>query len=73
MFPELGDISSALREFDEVLFHKVTPDNYLTLLDSTSLLWRLDIMGAEPGEERWSKVTDAMVTWASNFRSPWQT
>lgn len=69
--PELGDMESVLREYDDVLHDKATPDNYLGLLDASSLLWRLNVEGVDPGEERWTRVTDAMATRARNHRSPW--
>ena len=68
---EQGDTVSVLREFDEVLFDKATPDNYMGLLDASSLLWRLDVMGVEPGEKRWARVTEAMATRGNSFRSSW--
>ena len=68
---DLGDTESVLREFDSILNERATPENYFGLLDAASLLWRLNIVGIDPGEERWKKVTDSMVTRANNHRSPW--
>ena len=64
-------MESLFREFDDVLFKKAVSENRLGLLDASSLLWRLNIMGVEVGEERWKKVTDALSTHIGNHRSPW--
>ena len=53
---DLGDIGSVLREFDTVLCNNAVPDNLLGLVDASSLLWRLNVMGIDPGEERWERV-----------------
>ena len=68
---DLGDMDSLFREFDEVLFKRAVADNRLGLLDASSLLWRLNTMGVEVGEERWKRVTDALATHVNNHRSPW--
>lgn len=68
---DLGDTDTVLKEFDAVMHDKATPDNYLGLIDAASLLWRLDVAGVDPGEDRWKKVTDAMATRAHNHRMPW--
>ena len=68
--PDLGDYDAALREFDEVLYAKATHD-YLGLIDASSLLWKLDVMGVDPGEGRWGRVTESMATRAHNHRMPW--
>ena len=68
---DLGDMESLFREFDDVLFKKALSDNRLGLLDSSSLLWRLNTMGIDVGEERWKRVTDALATHVNNHRSPW--
>ena len=68
---DLGDMESLFREFDCVLFKKAVADNRLGLLDASSLLWRLNIMGIEVGDERWKKVTDVLATHIGNHRSPW--
>lgn len=69
--PDLGDIDSVLLEFDNVLADKATADNHRGLIDAASLLWRLNVVGVDPGDERWSKVTNAMATRAHNHRMPW--
>lgn len=68
---DLGDTDAVLREFDDVLYAKATSDNYLGLIDASSLLWRLEVGGVDPGEERWGRVTDAMATRVHNHRMPW--
>ena len=74
MFPlmtDLEDTESVFREFDSVIFERATAENLFGLLDASSLLWRLNTMGIEVGEERWKKVTDALATHVNNHRSPW--
>jgi hypothetical protein len=67
----LGNVDVALKEFDDILYDKAGPDNLLGLIDASSLLWKLDTMGVDPGEGRWGKVTEAMATRAHNHRMPW--
>ena len=55
---DLGDTSSVLREFDTVLSDKAVPENLPGLVDAASLLWRLNVIGVDPGEKRWEKVID---------------
>ena len=43
----------------EFIFEKATPDNVLALVDGTSLLWRLELMGIDAGEKRWERVTES--------------
>ena len=64
-------MESLFQEFDDVLFKKAVSDNQLGLLDSSSLLWRLNTMGIDVGEERWKRVTDALATHVNNHQSPW--
>ena len=68
---DLGDMESVFREFDSIIFERTTAENLFGLLDASSLLWRLNTMGIEVGEERWKKVTDALATHVNNHRSPW--
>lgn len=70
---DLGDMESLFHEFDNVLFEKATPDNAFGLLDASSLLWRLNVLGIDVGEKRWKRVTDALATHIDNnqVRSPW--
>ena len=60
-----------MREFDGVILDKVLPDNMMGMLDASSLLWRLNLVGVDPGEERWGKVMDAVAVHISNHQSPW--
>ena len=68
---DLEDIESVFREFDSIIFERATAENLFGLLDASSLLWRLNTMGIEVGEERWKRVTDALATHVNNHRSPW--
>ena len=68
--PELGDISAVLREYDMVLMKAVKPDNRLGLLDASSLLWRLNLMGVDTGN-RWTLVTDAFRDHIGKHGSSW--
>ncbi len=68
---DLEDTESLFREFDSVIFERATAENLFGLLDASSLLWRLNTMGVEVGEERWKRVTDALATHVNNHRSPW--
>ena len=43
-FADLDDTEALLREYDDNLIHKATPDNMLCLIDASSLLWRLEVM-----------------------------
>jgi hypothetical protein len=38
---------------------QMKPQNLFQLLDAASLLWRLNVVGIDPGEKRWKVVTDA--------------
>ncbi|XP_064398279.1 tetratricopeptide repeat protein 38-like isoform X2 [Halichondria panicea] len=68
---DLGDVSKVLEEFDTHLKPKANKDNLFGLLDASSLLWRLEVMGIEVGEERWEVVTQGMTPHIHNHRSPW--
>ena len=68
---DLGDEESIFREFDSVILERVSSDNLFGLLDASSLLWRLNVMGIDVGEDRWKMVTDALATHVDNHRSPW--
>lgn len=46
-------------------------ENVKGLLDASSLLWRLEVMGVAVGEERWEAVTEGMKHHVNNHRSPW--
>ena len=66
-------MDSLFHEFDSVIFESATSKNPFALLDATSLLWRLNVMGVEVGEKRWKRVTDAVTAHVDNIkaRSPW--
>ena len=71
LFPDLGEMDSLFYEFDHELAKVVTPDNPFVLMDAVSLLWRLNTMNIDAGEERWKRVTDALATYCHHHRSPW--
>ena len=58
-------------EYDNCLSKNVTADNLFGILDASSLLWRLEVTGVEVGEERWSKITNAIAEHTHVHRSPW--
>jgi len=60
-----------LHEFDTVLYDRATEDNLFGLIDASSLLWRLNLLGIDPGEQRWGKVTDSFTGFIGNHRLAW--
>eukprot|EP00731_Ephydatia_muelleri_P026049 Em0018g149a len=68
---DLGDTSSVLKEFDSVLYDKTCFGNPSGLVDAASLLWRLNIMGVDPGEKRWEKVFDGFSKHRSDHTTSW--
>ena len=68
---DLGDTDAILHEFDTVLYDRATPDNLFGLIDASSLLWRLNLMGIDPGEKRWGRVTDSFIKFIGNHRLAW--
>jgi len=68
---DLGDIDTVLREFDTVIYENSTPDNMLALVDGTSLLWRLDLLGIDPGEKRWERLTESCAKLVGNHGLAW--
>ena len=67
---EQGEIVAVLKEYDTILVHAVKPDNRLGLLDASSLLWRLNLMGVDTGN-RWQRVTDAFRDHIGQHGSTW--
>ena len=61
------------REFDNELFKNATGENWFGLLDSASLLWRLNCLGVDPGEKRWQRIVEGVAKQIENdsSRSPW--
>ena len=41
---DLDNMEAILKEYDDNLIHKATPDNILGLIDASSLLWRLEVV-----------------------------
>ena len=68
---ELGDISLVLHEYDTVLYKNAVPDNLLGLVDASSLLWRLNVMGIDVGEMRWEKVINGFSTFTDHHTDSW--
>ena len=71
LLADLGDTSSVLKEFDSVLYDKTCFGNPSGLVDAASLLWRLNIMGVDPGEKRWEKVFDGFSKHRSDHTTSW--
>ena len=67
---DLGDTDSVLREYDTVLAERAVPENNLGILDATSLLWRLDLMGIDTGG-RWQHVTDSCSSLIGHSALAW--
>ncbi|CAI8034667.1 Tetratricopeptide repeat protein 38, partial [Geodia barretti] len=67
---ELGDTEAVLNEYDTILVKSVTPDNRLGLLDASSLLWRLNLMGVDVGN-RWQRITDSLRIHIGKHGSSW--
>ena len=64
-------MESVLHEFDTVIFEKATPDNVLALVDGTSLLWRLELMGIDAGEKRWERLTESCAKLIGSHGLAW--
>ena len=64
-------MESVLREFDTVIFEKATPENVLALVDGTSLLWRLELMGIDAGEKRWERLTESCAKLIGSHGLAW--
>ena len=43
---DLDNVEALLKEYDDNMIHRATPDNVLGLIDASSLLWRLEVMSA---------------------------
>ncbi len=68
---DMGDTDALFSEYDNTLSKNVSSSNLFGLLDASSLLWRLNVMGIDAGEKRWSQVSAALAEHAHNHRSPW--
>ena len=68
---DLGDIDAVFREFDSVMYENATPDNMLALVDGTSLLWRLDLLGIDPGKKRWERLTESCANFIGSHGLAW--
>jgi hypothetical protein len=53
---DMGANEKALQEFDNVMQHSLCDGNIYAVIDSASLLWRLELNNCNPGEERWQKL-----------------
>lgn len=63
-------MKNLFKEFDAVLKGRAVMENVKGLLDASSLLWRLEVMGVDVGD-RWEIITEAMKHHIHNNRSPW--
>ena len=63
-------MDSLFHEFDHELIKAMTPNNPFVLMDAASLLWRLNCMDIDVGEERWKGVTDGLATYCHHHRYP---
>ena len=43
LFVDMGDNDKALKEFDNVMQHSLCDGNIYAVIDSASLLWRLEV------------------------------
>ena len=68
---DLGDTSSVLKEFDSVLYDRTFFGNPSGLVDAASLLWRLNVIGVDPGEKRWEKVIDGFSKYTGHHTTSW--
>ena len=48
---DLDNMEAILKEYDDNLIHKATPDNILGLIDASSLLWRLEVINVTRHEK----------------------
>ena len=71
VFIDHGKLDEVYREFDTVLCSLLEPDNLFGLIDAASLLWRLNVAGIYPGEERWKKVTDVCAQHVESCTFTW--
>ncbi|XP_011410522.1 PREDICTED: tetratricopeptide repeat protein 38-like [Amphimedon queenslandica] len=68
---DLNQTDKILKEFDQVMAPNMKPGNMFQLLDASSLLWRLNVMGIDPGESRWKLVTEAFQVQVGNPSHSW--
>lgn len=59
-----------LNEYDTILIKSVKPDNRLGLLDASSLLWRLNLLGVDTGN-RWQQVMDSFKVHIGKRGATW--
>ena len=43
LYADISNVETVLKEYDTNLVHQFTPNNMLSLVDATSLLWRLHV------------------------------
>ena len=54
-----------------MLYDQAVPSNLLGLVDAASLLWRLNVIGADPGEKRWEKVINGFSQQIGHHALTW--
>lgn len=59
---ELGDTGAVLDIYDRSLHHEGSPEIAMTMLDASSLLWRLLLEGTDVGP-RWEVLADSWQRW----------
>ncbi|XP_065900373.1 tetratricopeptide repeat protein 38-like isoform X2 [Dysidea avara] len=67
---DISNVETVLKEYDTNLVHQFTPDNMLSLVDATSLLWRLHCLGVDVGD-RWDKVQKLCEGLLDRHILPW--
>ena len=71
LFADQGNLVEMYNEFDTVMCDLLEPDNLFGLMDAASLLWRLNVAGVDPGEERWKRITDVCAQHMENCTFTW--
>ena len=60
---DLGNTDGVFHELDSVLLEATFVED---LIDAVSLLWRMTLLGIEPGEKRWEHVTMKCTEYIGN-------
>jgi hypothetical protein len=67
---DMGQYDKILKEYDTVMLPGLTSENAFGLVDASSLLWRLELAGHSPGEDRWRAVVDCFKEMWDSRGSP---
>ena len=62
---DLGQYDQVLKLYDGPI-RSDKSNAALDLVDAASLLWRLQLLGRDPGMERWTEVADSWMTYADH-------